>query len=134
VGTERADKVLGGAVHEQRSRPSRAKPKRREAHLAVARLVVDGSAYDVRRATLDVYHAGPDFEDLSLVTWEVHFVCPDDMDLPRGRSEGLVTVETREGRVFSGKAVVQHVSRSLCTVLDLGEGLDGLESSDLTTA
>ena len=93
---------------------------------------MDGSTYDVRRATLDVYHAGPDFDDLSDVTWEVHFVCPDGVDLPRVRSESLIKVETRDGRVFSGEAVVQHASRSLCTLLDLGDGLDGLESSDLT--
>ena len=101
-------------------------------HLAVVRLVVDGSAYDVRRATLDVYHPGPDFDDLAHVTWEVHFVCPDGVGLPRVRSEGPVTVETRDGRIFSGEAVVQHASSSLCTLLDMGEGLDGLEPSDLS--
>ena len=132
MGRERADAVSGGGVDGHRSRPSSARPKRRETHLAVERLVVDGSTYDVRRATLDVYHAGPDFDDLSDVTWEVHFVCPDGVDLPRVRSESLIKVETRDGRVFSGEAVVQHASRSLCTLLDLGDGLDGLESSDLT--
>jgi hypothetical protein len=134
MAVDPADSVLGEVAHAHRTPPSRAKPKRRETHLAVARLVVDGSVYDVRRATLDVYHTGPDFDDLSLVTWEVHFVCPDDVALPRVRSEGPITVETREGRVFSGEAVVQHVSRSLCTLLDLGDGLDGLEITDLTAA
>jgi hypothetical protein len=46
------------------------------------------------------------------------------------RREYSVVIETRDGRRFSGRAFTQHASREICTLLDVGEPLDGLEPAD----
>jgi hypothetical protein len=84
----------------------------------------------VRYASLDVYHQGPDFEDPNDAIWEVQCtIAPDTRRLEVRREYSLV-IDARNGRRFSGRVFTQHSSSELCTLLDTGEPLVGLESAD----
>jgi hypothetical protein len=102
----------------------------REAHFAIASILVDGEPWVVRYASLDVYHQGPDFEDPNDAIWEVQCtIAPDTRRLEVRREYSLV-IDARNGRRFSGRVFTQHSSSELCTLLDTGEPLVGLESAD----
>ncbi|HZP27487.1 MAG TPA: hypothetical protein VFC99_00930 [Acidimicrobiia bacterium] len=108
----------------------RSRRRTREAHFAVASLVVDGQHWPVRYASLDIYHHGPDFDDATAATWEVQCTSSPDADrLDVGR-EYDVEVETRTGRCFAGRAFAQHASTEICTLLDTGTPLAGLRAAD----
>jgi hypothetical protein len=105
----------------------------REAHFGVLRLLIDGTEWPCRGATLDVYHRGPDYDDVGAARWEVHFnpLPPYPMALTL-YSPYLVEVEIRDGRELRGKAVLQHNAGARWSLLDADRPLAELRSSDLT--
>jgi hypothetical protein len=114
---------------ETATRPARRK-KIREAHFAVLRLVIDGMLWPTSYATLDVYHHGPDYDDLNAAQWEVHFQpCTRPGALIRNETY-VVEADIRDGRCLTGKAFLEHAG-AILALLDAGEPLDGLRAGDL---
>jgi hypothetical protein len=111
-------------------RAGRGRKRTLEAHFAVAALAVDGDPWPVRYAGLDVYHHGPDFDDASVATWEVQCTMGAGALQLEVRHEYSLEITTRDGRRFAGRAFTQHASSEVCTLLDVGEPLDGLEPTD----
>jgi hypothetical protein len=105
----------------------------REAHFGVLRLRIDGTEWPCRGATLDVYHRGPDYDDLGAAQWEVHFspILPDPARLTLN-TVYFVEIEVRDGRELRGKAVLQHNAGARWSLLDADQPLAELRSSDLT--
>jgi hypothetical protein len=126
---DRHQQLWDSIERETAARPAR--PKRtREAHFAVCRLVIDGVPWPAKRATLDVYHRGPDYDDLRAAQWEVHFQ-PTTRPATLTRNDRyVVEVETRDGRCLTGKAFLQHAGE-VWTLLDADHPLAGLRADDL---
>jgi hypothetical protein len=101
-----------------------------EAHFAISAIVVDGEPWTVRYASLDVYHQGPDFDDPTAAIWEVQCTTAPGARRLEVRREYSVVIDARNGRRFAGRVFTQHSSSEICTLLDTGEPLEGLESAD----
>ena len=105
----------------------------REAHFAVASLTLNGESWPTTYAILDVYHHGPDFEDVGAATWEVQFTSArSDGASLQLRREYRVEITTPDGRPFAGRALVEHNVGEVWTLLDFERNLGGLRPEDLT--
>jgi hypothetical protein len=102
----------------------------REAHFAIASILVDGEPWAVGYASLDVYHRGPDFDDPTEAVWEVQCTTAPGARQLEVRREYSLVIDTRNGRRFAGQVFTQHSSSEICTLLDTGEPLEGLEPAD----
>jgi len=120
-----ADRVVEGPT----PKPARGR-RRREAHFAIASILVDGEPWTVGYASLDVYHEGPDFEDPTQAIWEVQCTTAPAARRLEVRREYSLVITARNGRRFAGRVFTQHASGEICTLLDTGEPLEGLEPAD----
>jgi hypothetical protein len=110
-------------------KPARGR-RTREAHFAIASIDVDGEPWPVGYASLDVYHQGPDFEDPAGAVWEVQCTTAPGARRLEVRREYSLVIDARNGRRFTGRVFTQHSSSEICTLLDTGEPLEGLEPAD----
>jgi hypothetical protein len=101
-----------------------------DAHFAVASILVDGEPWPVRYASLDVYHHGPHYEDPGEALWEVQCTTAPGSTRLELRHEYGLELDTRDGRHFAGRVFTQHASSEICTLLDVGEPLVGLDAAD----
>jgi hypothetical protein len=110
-------------------KPARGR-RTREAHFAIASMLVDGEPWTVGYASLDIYHRGPDYEDPTEAIWEVQCTTAPATRRLEVRREYSLVIDARNGRRFEGRVFTQHSSSELCTLLDTGQPLVGLEAAD----
>jgi hypothetical protein len=111
------------------ARPAKRR-RSREAHFAVLGLAINDVTWPAKHATLDVYHPGPDYDDVTGVQWEVHFQPTTRPATLTPNERYLVEVQIRDGRHLTGKAFLQHAG-AMWSLLDDDEPLIGLRADDL---